>query len=517
MLAVLRMPVLDFRPFAAYEELYPGIRLPGTWSDGEFVRGVGAIQRRPARSVSDWPSERTYADFRNAVRFPTRSIEHMNNRLQAVRVQSIYRRLWHALPEVDCLFDYDFSVSFGYRKRDASFYPQLPRGSLYGLLEAPVLLSALPIMVGSQGRGPKSPLRSSLLRSGHILAEHFGRSTAMPMVRNLGRSFVKAGRPVLTVEAPGLTPVLDMNRRTDRYQIDDLKLFSCLLPIKHGRPLRCYWITSDDASPAARRRVRELRIHVLRLHSIDQFLTGLTSTVQQSTRSRTTFAVTPSAAYDRLQLAIVSVLRTLRSVRVAGIGPTPNLLSAAFLAHEFIEDYALQVLERRLLAAARPAVLRGLRSLVDDEADRRLTDGVLDSLRDRAGVLTILEGGLHMSKYDLRGANVGAVGDNASASDFVQGQNLNVIRVEGQEFDRFQLATELSKLHAAITQGNVPGSEGSVDKNQMALKEAETAARAGNGEGVKASLSKLSRWVLRLAQATGSAVAAAAIAHTLGL
>jgi hypothetical protein len=50
-----------------------------------------------------------------------------------------------------------------------------------------------------------------------------------------------------------------------------------------------------------------------------------------------------------------------------------------------------------------------------------------------------------------------------------------------------------------------------------ALSEAEEAAKAGNGGRVKASLAKLGRWVLRLAEATGVAVAAEVIRRAANL
>jgi hypothetical protein len=274
-------------------------------------------------------------------------------------------------------------------------------------------------------------------------------------------------------------------------------------------------IFSRDGSSTARRRVRELRVHVLRLHSIDQFLTGLTKEVWAGTRARSSFATTPSSAYDRLQRAIVSVLGTLRSARIAGIGPAPNLLSAAFLAHELIEDNGLQLLEQRLLAAARPDVLRKLRDLASTEADRRRLDEVLNVGRDPVGVLTI-NGGVHVSSYNIQGSNIGAVGDNASASDFVQGPTVNVIKVGGQDLDQLKLVAELGGLRAAISRGET-GQEDSAGNAQAVLAEAETAARQGDGEKVKASLAKLGRWVLQLAQATGAGVATAAIAHALGV
>jgi hypothetical protein len=184
------------------------------------------------------------------------------------------------------------------------------------------------------------------------------------------------------------------------------------------------------------------------------------------------------------------------------------------LAHELIEDHGLQVLERRLLSAARPNVRRKLRDLAGAEADRSLVDKALSAGRDPDGLLTI-NGGVHVN-YNIQGSNIGAVGDNASASDFVQGQTVNVIKVGGQDLDQVKLIAELGDLRAAIGRGEA-SHEGSAEDAQAVLAEAETAARHGDGEKVKASLAKLGRWVLQLAQATGAVVAATAIAHAMGI
>ncbi len=357
----------------------------------------------------------------------------------------------------------------------------------------------------------------TLLNVGRRLAGRLASATAVSEVRHRSNDLICDGQPALALEAPGLELMPDLGLRIDRYTIEDLELHSFLLPITGARPLRCYLISSHSQSPSVRRRVRELRIHVLRLHSIYQFMTGLINEVHRVGGPGGKFALEPSAPYDRLQYAISIFVRTLRRARVAGIGSTPNLLSAALLAHEFITDAGLEVLEQRLLAAVRPAILRNLRALAGEEKDRTKVNDILERRRNSDGILTIHEGELNVSNYDLRGANVGAAGDNASAANFIQGQVASVLKFGDQELDRLQLISELSTLREVIEHNKVSNSGDRPDETQAVLMQAQDAARVGDNSGVRANLAKVGQWVLRLAEATGSAVAAAAIKHALGL
>jgi len=214
MFAVLRTPISDFRPFAADADLYRGVRLPSTWSEGEFVRGVGLIYRRGNRSVNYWPSERTYADFRNSARLPPRWIETSNRELE--------RRLWRALPGVDCLFDYDFAVPF--RLDDIRLYGNTFNVRLSTLIEVPRLLAESIVTIGKPSVSAESASGIMLLKAGKRLSQHFAVSTATSSARDVSVRFVRAGVPVLTVEATGIESVLDLSGRVDRYQIGDIEV-----------------------------------------------------------------------------------------------------------------------------------------------------------------------------------------------------------------------------------------------------------------------------------------------------
>jgi hypothetical protein len=513
-LTVFRIPLLDFRPFAADEEIYRGVRLPGSWSDGEFVRGTGVIRRRPKHSVSEWPAERTYADFKNSVRLQAHSVESLNNRFEGIHVDRIHRRLWHALPETYCVFDYDFGVPFEILTNRTSLHSRQRNQSLLSLTAVPTAVSESLVTVGTW-TGSGQPPRTTLAKVSDHLAEHFARATSTSAIRESSPKLVEAGRPVIAMEGTGVVPALDLAREIDRYEIGNIEVLGFILPIPGARPVQCYCIFSRDGSRASLRKVRELRIHLLRLHSIHEFLARLASRASSNEWRPVPLATARSAAYDRLQQAITETYRILRRVELSEIGSTPNLLSAAFLAHEFITDDSLRVLERRLLASVRPAVLKKLRELADQERERAQLDKILEANRDRSGVLTIIGRGAKVSKYDIHDSNIGAVGDNASASGFAQGQNAQVLTIDDHDVDRFKLVAELRQLRQSISQSQTQD-EDTIEALD-ALSEAEDAAKAGNGERVKTSLAKLGRWVLRLAEATGVAVAAEVIRRAAGL
>lgn len=513
-LLVIRIPLLDFRPFAADDEIYRGVRLPGSWSEGEFVRGTGVIRKRPRHSISDWPAERTYADFKNSVRLPAGSVEDLNSRFQTFRVECFHRRLWYAMPETYCMFDYDFAVPFQSHARGMSGYRgsfKQPLSTLAGLPEA---FLKSPITVGpwiGGGERPTTPLAACSKR----LARHFATATANSTTRESGVKLVEAGRPVIAIEGTGILPTLDLPQHIDRYEFEDIEVLGFMLSTRRGKSTRCYCIFSRHNSRASLRKVREFRVHLLRLHSIHEFLAHLANRAFSSLWGPSDLATERSVAYDRLQRAVVEICQIMRRAENAKIGPTPNLLSAAFLAHEFITDYSLAVLERRLLASVRPAVLRKLRQLADEESERAQLDRILEASRDRSGVLTIIGKGANVTKYDMRGSNIGAAGDNATVSNFAQGQEAQVLVIDGHDVDRFKLVSELRELRESISQSQTQDRD--TNSAHDTLAEAEDAARRGNGEQVKASLAKLGRWVLRLAEATGAAVAAEAIRRAAGL
>lgn len=507
MLAVLRLPVIDFRPFAANEEVRESVRLPITWSEGDFVRGIGSVRRRPAGVPEGWPAERSFADLSQIIKFQPRAVQNLNETFLDYRVHSLKRRLWSGLPGVDALFDCDFVVPFSQVNRLWTYQ------SLKHLAQIPMAVCRLPVFV----RNLESPNQEvPLSLAGSEFISHFQRHTSCRPWRN--DRYVRSASAVIGVETPGMRPRLDLGvPRTDRYEIGQYEILSFRLPTGGHSSTQCYWISSDQDTKESRRAVRALRIHLMRLHSISEFMALLLNNVWGRTSQNSLFVQQPSPAYDKLQLAITMIIRDLRQERITDVGDTGALLSVALTAHNVLQDSALEVLKTRLLAAARPAVLGSLTALQQEEDERSRIDAVLKYSRDRSGVLNIFQKGAIVNDkiFDFRGANVGAAGDNPVASNFIQQSSSSALTLGSDMVDRFKLVAELAELRNVLARA-AKGGEETADA-QRALLEAETSAREGDGDKVKAALSKTGNWVLKLAESTGSAVAAAAIKASLGL
>jgi hypothetical protein len=327
MLLVYRMPLLDFRPFAADEAQHSSVRLPSAWEEGEFVRGVGVIRRRPKRSVSDWPAERTYADFGKMLRFQPKATEDLNRNIRHAHILRIQRRLWNALPGTDCLFDFD--VSFPFRIHALSARSAAARTySLARISRIPMALCSASVSVDQKASGTGGTT-VPLLESGHRIATRFSRETAGKGTALIGHGLVHDGQPVLVIEAPGLSLRIDIGIPVDRCWVKEVELLSFILPGSAVPPLRCYVLMSAVDSPDARSRIREARVHILRMHSIQQFMLGLVAQVRQAGREGSLLAAEPSAPYDRLQNAISILIRKLQDARRPGGESVTSLLPAA--------------------------------------------------------------------------------------------------------------------------------------------------------------------------------------------
>lgn len=74
------------------------------------------------------------------------------------------------------------------------------------------------------------------------------------------------------------------------------------------------------------------------------------------------------------------------------------------------------------------------------------------------------------------------------------------------------IAVELSKLHAKVQEYDASKTE-----DIQRLKDAEEAAKRGDGTGIVSNLKKVGAWVVDFAKETGTSVAAKVIEKALGL
>jgi hypothetical protein len=440
------------------------------------------------------------------LRFQPQEVVALNRSINHVRISQIQRRMWNAMEGIDCLFDFDVCVPFQMRR----FPGQNATDSTYSLARLSRIPAGLCSARISVGTGVLSPIiaPTPLRDAGDQIARRFATETATEETRAAGCELVRSGQPVLVMEAPGLNVRIDAGIPVDRCWVGELEFLSFALTVGGARPLRCYVLTSGSNSSAARRMVREVRIHVLRLHSIREFMLGL---VGQARSEPCPLSAEPSESYDRLQYAISVLIRALQRSRRPSKESSQSLLPDAFLAHEFVNDSELEVLGHRLLAAARPAVLAQLGLPAEGLQVATIMDKQKGQFPDVPGWV------LNVKNYDMRGANIGAAGDYASAANFTQHGPQSVLTIDGRDFDQSRLISELAVLRTALDRGYSGVPLAQQEKSRAAIELAEAEAQRGNAAGVKASLAKVGRWVLQLANTTSCTVAAAAINHALGL
>lgn len=513
MLATFRARAVDLRQFAADPAVAGSVRLPKTWTEGEFVRGFGRVQRRPQRSVPSQPVERAFVDFSRNLSFAPGADAEVSRVIRPFRAKGFHRRMWLGLDTPACLFDFDVSMPFdapppGRWHRRAKGPTDVP---LSWLVSAANAFLDLPVTVGGVGRTWEFRPQDRLERAPHHLVEHFARSTT---ARGTEPQLVYAAGSVLAIQAVGVRPVLDIASQVDRYVVDRVEILSFRRKTAGRWGMRFYVLSTLDDSPSAIAALRELRIHILRLDSIAALLARLTNLVWGHPTARSPLAQDPDLlAFQHLRTAILNCVRVVSTARLESVGSVTSLLSGAFRAHEFLSDGSLEVLQQRLLFAADPELLGTLQDFFEEEQERRRVDALLQVSQDRSGVVNIFQRGSEMSNYDMRGANIGAAGDNATASGFVQhtGQRLTI---GADSFDQFELVADLARLRNAIA-----ASESTTETAHAieALEHAEIAARGGDAGEATRSLGKVKKWVLRTAEATGVAVAAAAIKAALGL
>lgn len=131
----------------------------------------------------------------------------------------------------------------------------------------------------------------------------------------------------------------------------------------------------------------------------------------------------------------------------------------------------------------------------------------------------------HMSQYDQRGSQIGAAGDNSSASNFSFGGQLNLQTMSSTDTEDLQSAlrtlrkrlADNLRTDSAIDIDSEEISVAEIGKAIGALSEAEEAISVKDNERVRSTLRPYGRWLASFAQGVGIELAAAAIRTILHL
>ncbi len=334
------------------------------------MRGVGRITRRPSGIVEPWSFEAAFANGRHLLAVPPESLVAFARDRRTV-VEAVRKRAWQALDGSSALLDLD--VAFQIRPLAAAgsgmtSWDYKRAGS--ELSDDVGNLAGLPVRVRSDQVGTTR----RLITSGSQLAERYATATsAAPGSRRL----VGPGRIASVVEAAGVDVADDFRGGHETAMLGRIRLSSLDVPVVGGGVVRCHVLSSSSTSTGDRKRIRELRIHLLRLHSIFELMRFLTS--QAVTGASAGIAEEPGTpAYDRLQQTLLACARTVRTGAAPGRADPEVLLDTAFFARQLV-DADLQTMLTRVLASARPKVRAEVEELFESERKR---SAATDTRRD---------------------------------------------------------------------------------------------------------------------------------------
>jgi len=381
MLVTLRVPLIDARRFSADAVVAGSVVLPA-WAEGGFLRGVGRITQRPGGIVEPWPFEAAFADGVRMVTVPPDEVLRFS-RDQGMRVEAVRKRAWQALNGSTALLDLDlaFQIRPSHAENSASSYWAYT-------CAGPALADSVGALANSRVRIRGENETRRLIASGPKLADRYA---AMTSSATVSRSLVGAGRITAVVEAAGVTVDGELTQVHQTLTLGRITLASLDVSVPGGGVVRCHLLHTASRSTADRKRIRELRIHILRLHSIFELMRFLTG----PNVSAAAIADTPtSPAFDRLQQTILECVRIVRTDKKPGGADSGDLLDTSLFARRLV-DVDLQTMVSRMLVAARPKVRRGVEAVLAAERARESAE----------------------AKYivNVNGGVVGVIGDQGTA------------------------------------------------------------------------------------------------------
>lgn len=356
MLVTLRVPISDARRFSADPAIADSVVLPA-WAEGDFLRGVGKIIRRPGGVVEPWSFEAAFANGMHLLTVAPESIVTFS-RGHRMKVEAVRKRAWQALNGSTALLDVD--LAFQIR-------PLPPAGGRmpYWAYECSgtSLATSVAALAGisTRVRGEENKTHR-LLTAGPPLADRYAAATSPAAGSG---NLVGAGRITAVVEAAGVTVDTDIAEIHQTLALGRITLTSLDVAVPGGGSVRCHILHSSSRSTGDRKRIRELRIHILRLNSIFELMRFLTGPAV--TGASAGIADTPgSAAFDRLQQTMLECVRTVRTDSKPG-GADPQLLLDTALFARRLVDLELQNMLTRMLASARPRVRREVEAVLESE------------------------------------------------------------------------------------------------------------------------------------------------------
>lgn len=502
MLITFRTPIIDLRHFSSDNDIANSVTLPRGWADGDFVRGLGRIVHRSAGTAAPWHHENAYVDLANAVAFDNLALQATTKHFANFSFGAIRKRVWMALPDSYSLLDMDLSFEVAPKKYAKHTFPRNGVTSVTQIPQLVALLSALPIRVRGEDRGSA---QSQVLTVGRRIADRFSRHT---LAERFGRQrLVTNGLTTVIVEMPGMSPLDEVPCKSRSTSAGGVTLTTFEVERSDGGKIRVHMVSEATGSKDGRRKVRELRIHVARLHSFSELLRALSSNSVTSPNAPISDEKgTPG--FDALQRTLLSCSRSLNAASKPGGLPSNKIFEAAYYATPLGRKDFITRLERTL-SAMRPKVRESVLTAV------ALDKAAVEQAENTYSLQTENRSVVNMSKVNITvsGDNNGNIGERIQVQDMIVSPSKTFFFIGEARVDRLELAGELNALASLLANNEGFSDSASIE----AIKDAEVAVRGGNDDVARSRLKRTSEWVLDAAKSVGEGIAAAAIIYTLGM
>lgn len=510
MLLTMRVPVVDLRAlsFSGYPR---DVRLPATWSENEdFVRYFGPVTKRVKGPVDPWTPERAFCQYDRVLRFPPSYPGLLARDAPGLEFFGIKRRLYPATTRND-LFHVDLQIVGRPGRPEGSWSrpgsPSRPSepvridlvATVTAVLNAPTTVRSPGGSVRSQPAGKMGPPLARALDAATTVGGPSGRVTA--------------GASAVAIEVDERDIV--SSAWLEEWDIGDGLRLAARTVAFAGREVNVFLVKRPARFD--RDRARELRVHVLRLHSEREYLRRLARLLSVEGF----IEGCEHAQAERVQDALNQCLAAL--TRAARYGFSAAEIRAAFAADRTLSGAELEVLTERI-QRFRPVIGKRLKRLneLEDASEERWRDLFERNPNQRIPIY-IRE--LNMAKYDQRGSQIGAAGDKASATNFSFGGQLNLGEMSAADAEALRSALQTLRRHLAeqlLAESVIEVGSEAISPTQIgdaigALSEAEAAVSARDEQRAQGALRRSGRWLASFAQQVGAELAAAAIRGALGL
>jgi hypothetical protein len=468
---------------------------------------MGPVTKRLGGPIDPWLPERAFCQYDRMLKFPASCPSLLSRDIQGLEFFGIKRRLYPATTRND-LFHMDVQIAgranrFGhghgsaYRRYEAT---------QFDLVAVVTVMLAMRATVRSVGR---SAADQQLARLGPLAASAFDAATTI-------------GGPSGKVMSGAVAVVIEVEQRDDvvttwagRWELDEGLRLAARDVIFGGRPVSVFVV--ERSRQADWLRGRALRIHVLRLHAEREYLRRLVRLLG----AQEFLDECDATQAESIQYALNQCLRTLTQVVSYGF-PTAEI-ATAFVADRTLSGAELEVLMERV-QTLRPAIGRRLRRLKElDDATEQRWRRLLEDNPSAKNFVFVRE--MRMSHYDQRGSQIGAAGENASASNFSFGEQLNLAGMAAPDIETLMSALRTLRKHladrliadAVIEVGDQEVTQPEIGSAIGAVSEAEQAITAGDEQAAQKALQRCGSWLASFAQGVGVEIAAAAIRSALHL